>query len=110
MLLHGYGLLGLFRLPYRQGSLASPVLRFGIMASLFGWAIFIVGMGKRHMIVHLMQRAMDSGTSPEMAAEFETLAVATYADMAGIIARVPDDFSIRVLAGWTCPGGPISAV
>ena len=85
MLLHGYGLLGLFRLPHRQGSLASPVLRFGIISSLFGWAIFIVGMGKGHMIVHLMQRAMDAGTSPEMAAEFETLAIATYADMAGIM-------------------------
>ena len=85
MLLHGYGFLGLFRLHHREGSLMSPVLRFGIIASLFGWAIFIVGMGKRHMIVHLMQRAMDSGTSPEMAAEFETLAIATYADMAGIM-------------------------
>ena len=85
MLLHGYGLLGLYRLPNRQGSLATPALRFGIIASLFGWGIFIIAMGKRHMIVHLMQRAMDAGTSPEMQAEFETLAVATYADMAGII-------------------------
>lgn len=85
MLLHGYGVLGLYRLSYRQGSLGSPVLRFGILSSLFGWAIFIVGMGKRHMIVHLMQRAMDAGTTPEMRADFEILAVATYADMAGIM-------------------------
>ena len=85
MFLYAYGVLPLFRLPNRQGGFASPALRFGLIASLFGWGIFIIAAGKRHMIVHLMQRSMQAEAAPEMQAEFQNLAVATYADMAGIV-------------------------
>ena len=66
MLLYGYGFFTLFRLLQRQRSLGDVALRFGIVASMFGWGIYIIGMGMRHGAIHFMQRsAMETGTEAQ---------------------------------------------
>ena len=47
MLLQAYGLFALFRLGNGQRCLAGTALRTGVIASLFGWAIFVLAMGRR---------------------------------------------------------------
>ena len=85
MLLYGYGLLGLWGLPGTAGKRCSTLLHYGIMTSLFGWGIFIVAMGMRHMTIHLMQRSADFAGEPETQAVFFNTALSGYADMAGLI-------------------------
>ena len=85
MLLYGYGLLGLWGLPNRAGGRGSALLHYGIMTSLFGWGIFIVAMGMRHMTIHLMQRSVEFVGEPEAYAAFLNTAVSGYADMAGLV-------------------------
>lgn len=82
MLLYGYGLLGLWGLAGKSGS---TLLHYGIITSLFGWGIFIVAMGMRHMTIHLMQRSVLFTGDPEAQAVFFSTALSGYADMAGLI-------------------------
>ena len=84
MLLYGYGLLGLLGLRAVPGSKFSSLLQFGVITSLFGWGIFLIAMGKRHMTVHLMQRSTGAG-DPEMQDVLFSAALNGYADMAGLI-------------------------
>ncbi|MDE2844769.1 MAG: hypothetical protein OXN21_15530 [Chloroflexota bacterium] len=84
MLLYGYGLLGLLGLRAVPGSKFSSLLQFGVITSLFGWGIFLIAMGKRHMTVHLMQRSTGAG-DPEMQDVLFNAALNGYADMAGLI-------------------------
>ena len=79
-LLEGYALLAFFRLLGRKGSLADSALRFGLVASLFGWGVFIVGMGMRHMVVHVTQHGVGAGASPDL----DGLALTIYTAMAGM--------------------------
>ena len=85
MLLYGYGLLGLFGLRAVPGSRLSSLLQYGVITSLFGWGIFLVAMGKRHMTVHLMQRSMGASGDPELQEVLFNAALNGYADMAGLI-------------------------
>ncbi len=85
MLLYGYGLLGLWGLPAKAGKRGSTMLHYGIITSLFGWGIFIVAMGMRHMTIHLMQRGAVFAGEPETQAIFFNTALSGYADMAGLI-------------------------
>ena len=81
MLLYAYGYSTLLRVAPQPGW-AGPVLRFGIVANVFCWAVFVIAMGMRHFSIHLMQRA---AAEPAMKAGFEGLALNTYVAMAGVV-------------------------
>ena len=85
MLLYGYGLLGLLGLRGAKGNFRSSLLQYGIMTSLFGWGIFLIAMGKRHMSIHLVQRSVNAAEDPETQALLYNAALSGYADMAGLI-------------------------
>lgn len=59
--LQAFGLYYLLRLPRRPGA-ADMALRFGVLATIWGWIILIVALGIRHMIVHVLTH----GIEPEM--------------------------------------------
>ena len=80
MLLYIYAALTLLRLPQQHGA-----LRLGIFLSMFGWSLAIVGMGMRHLTVHLMQRGMGAGAEQ---AAFESLALNVYVAMGGVLLTV----------------------
>ena len=84
MLLHGYGLLGLFGLARGGEGFQGPGLRFGIILSLFGWGIFALSMSKRLMVIHLTQRAgiADTAGLQEL---FDSAALNGHMEMAGLI-------------------------
>ena len=81
MFLYAYCALTWLRLS-RQTGLGDSLLRLGVFASLFGWALYAIAMGMRHFSVHLMQRGMQAGADQ---AFFNNLALSVYAPMAGII-------------------------
>lgn len=81
MFLYAYAALTWLRLS-QQAGLGGSLLRLGVFASLFGWSLYAIAMGMRHFSIHLMQRGMQSGADQAM---FESLALNTYAAMAGII-------------------------
>ena len=81
MFLYAFCALTWLRLP-RQTGLGSSLLRLGVFASLFGWALYAIAMGMRHFSIHLMQRGMQSGADE---AFFADLALSVYAPMAGIV-------------------------
>ena len=81
MFLYAYCALTWLRLP-RQTGLGGSLLRLGVFASLFGWALYAIAMGMRHFSIHLMQRGMQSGADQ---AFFSDLALSVYAPMAGIV-------------------------
>ncbi len=85
MLLYGYGLLGLLGLRTVPGSKLSSLLQYGVITSLFGWGIFLIAMGKRHMTVHLIQRSMGEAENSELQRVLFDAALNGYADMAGLI-------------------------
>lgn len=82
MLLEAYGFLGLFRLLGQQSGFANSALLFGLVTSLFTWGVFIVGMGMRHIVVHIMRH--DLGAGPDAQADLEVLALTVYTAMAGV--------------------------
>lgn len=81
MLLYGYGFVALLRLP-RQGGTGDALLRYGVLLSVFGWGIYIISMGIRHLAVHLMQRAAEGGSD---VAALEALSLNVYGAMAGLV-------------------------
>ncbi|MYB40983.1 MAG: hypothetical protein F4X76_02095 [Chloroflexi bacterium] len=84
MLLHGYALLALFGLARGGEGFQGPGLRFGIIVSLFGWGLFILSLAKRHMVIHLTQRAdiADTATLQEF---FDAAALTGHTEMSGLI-------------------------
>ena len=84
MVLHGYGLLGLFGLARGGEGFQGPGLRFGIILSLFGWGVFALSMAKRLMVIHLTQRAdlADSAAAREF---FDAAALTSHMEMSGLI-------------------------
>ena len=83
MLLMAAGLLRLYTLPRVESVFSRPLLRFGIIVTMLEGSFVILGLGKRHLLIHLLQRGEGVGNSPEMAMEFEALALSAYADMVG---------------------------
>ncbi len=81
MFLYAYAALTWLRLSKQEG-LGGSLLRLGVFASLFGWALYAIAMGMRHFSIHLMQRGMQSGADQAM---FESLALNVYAPMGGIV-------------------------
>ena len=83
MLLYGYGFFTLLRLLRSQQNLSDAALRFGIAASMFGWGIFIIGMGMRHGAIHFMQRsAMETGAEAQALSD---LALVCHAITVGLV-------------------------
>ena len=81
MFLSAYAALTWLRLPPQAG-VGGSILRLGVFASLFGWALYVIAMGMRHFSIHLLQRGMQSGADQ---AFFEELALIVYAPMAGSV-------------------------
>ena len=65
MLLISFAAYGLFPLATRLGGLSGTLLKFGIIISIIEWSIVIIGLGMRHFVTHLMQRATDAGAGSE---------------------------------------------
>lgn len=84
MLLHAYGVIGLFGLSRGGAGLQGPGLRFGIVLSVLAWGLFTVAIGKRLMVIHLMQRAGDADNSSAQEL-FEDLALTGHTEMAGLM-------------------------
>ena len=84
MLLHGYGLLALFGLARGGEGFQGPGLRFGIILSLFGWGLFILSLAKRHMVIHLTQRA-DIADTASLQEFFEGAALTGHLETSGLV-------------------------
>lgn len=65
MLLISFGAYGLFPLATRLGGLTGNLLKFGIIISIIEWSIVIIGLGMRHFVTHLMQRATNEAAGSE---------------------------------------------
>ena len=65
MLLYARGFSGMFRSIQNEKGVGSTILRAGIGTSLFGWALFVTGMGMRHFAIHLTQRAAEEPAAAE---------------------------------------------
>lgn len=52
---YAYGFMALYRAARNESGVAASLLRFGVGASFFGWAIFALGMGIRHLVIFLVQ-------------------------------------------------------
>lgn len=85
MLLYAYGFVELLRLRGLGAGFGVSVLRFGLLASLFSWSVFIVGFGVRHSGIYLMQQSINAGEGTEMQAELAGLAVASHITMMGLL-------------------------
>ncbi len=85
MLLYCFGFVELLRLRGRGAGLSAAVLRFGILASLFSWCVFIIGIGVRHGAIYLMEQGIRAGDGTELQAEFAGLAVASQITMMGVL-------------------------
>ena len=85
MLLYSYGFVELLRLRGQGAGFAVSVLRFGIVASLFSWGVFIVGFGVRHSAIYLMQQGVNAGEGTELQAEFANLALSSHITMMGLL-------------------------
>lgn len=80
MMLISVGAFGLFPIAARQGGLSGTLLQFGIILSIIEWSIIIIGLGMRHFVTHLMQRA--ANTSDEAFAE---AALVVHTDLTGLL-------------------------
>ncbi|MYF79772.1 MAG: hypothetical protein F4180_08010 [Chloroflexi bacterium] len=65
MLLISFGAYGLFPLATRLGGLSGTLLKFGIIISIIEWSINIIGLGMRHFVTHLNQRASNAAAGSE---------------------------------------------
>lgn len=84
LFLEGYGLFALTRIRSRPGSLSGYALRFGVFGMLFSYGAFVLQLGTRHMVVHIMVHGVtgDSTASESMASL--DLALAVYSVGAGL--------------------------
>ena len=85
MLFYAYGFVALYRLGNGERSLGSTALRLGVVTSLFGWGIFVLGLAQRHMVIYLMQRSLDSAESAEAQAQLAQFALDVQIDIAGLL-------------------------
>ena len=85
MMLQSFGLFTLYNLHGPVGGFPGLALRLGIIASLFGWGIFLVSLGMRHMVIHLMQRSMSPAEDLELQSQMAGLALTTHVEMAALL-------------------------
>ena len=84
MLLISFGAYGLFPLATRLGGLAGTLLKFGIIISIIEWSIVIIGLGMRHFVTHLMQRATDAAAGSENQILLEETALAVHTTLTAV--------------------------
>ena len=80
-LLYVYAFLVLFRSAGSFAGMAGSVARYGIGLGTFTWTLFAVGLGMRHMTIHLLQRGNED---PQLAEQFTQLATSTHVVSAAI--------------------------
>ena len=85
MMLQSFGLFTLYNLYSPGGGFPGLALRLGIITSLFGWGLFLVSLGMRHMVIHLMQRSMNPAEVVELRSQLEGLALTTHVEMAALL-------------------------
>lgn len=85
MLFYASGFVALYRLGNGERSPASTALRLGVVTSLFGWGVFVLGLAQRHMVIYLMQRSLDSAESAEAQAQLAQFALDVQIDIAGLL-------------------------
>ena len=85
MLLLSFGLLGLYPLAARQGTLGGTLLRFGIFVSILEWSSIVVGMGMRHYATHLIQSATKVPAGSELQAALHSTALVVYTNMSAVL-------------------------
>ena len=85
MLLYGYGFIELLRLRGQGAGFSASLLRFGIVASLFSWGIFIISFGMRLAATYFMEQSLGAGEGSELQAEFASLALFSQVTMVGLI-------------------------
>lgn len=85
MLFYCYGFIELLRLRGLGDGSSVSILRFGILASLFSWSVFIIGFGVRHSAIYIQQQGLSAGEGTEMQAELAGLAVASQVTMMGVL-------------------------
>ena len=85
MILMSFGFFGLLPLASRQGGLAGALLKFGIFLSIIEWSILIIGMGMKHFVTHLMQRAADAGIGTADYTFFQDSALIIHTDMTAVL-------------------------
>ncbi len=84
MLLISFGAYGLFPLATRLGGLSGTLLKFGIIISIIEWSIVIIGLGMRHFVTHLMQRAADAAAGSENQILLEETALAVHTTLTAV--------------------------
>ena len=85
MMLQSFGLFSLYNLYGSGRGFPGLALRLGIITSIFGWGLFLVSLGMRHMVIHLMQRSMNPAEAVELRAQMEGLALTTHVEMAALL-------------------------
>ncbi|MYD93528.1 MAG: hypothetical protein F4Y02_07520 [Chloroflexi bacterium] len=85
MLLMCFGVLALFPLATRQGGLGGTFLRFGIFVSIVEWCSIVVGLGMRHYVAHLAQRAADAPAGSELQASLQQSALLVHTSMSAVL-------------------------
>ncbi len=79
-----FGLMALYPLATRDGTIGGSLLRFGIIASVIEWTIIVVATGMRIFVGHLTQRA-DAATDGAEAQAFLDAALTTHTEMVAIL-------------------------
>ena len=85
LFLEGYGLFALTRIRSTPGGLAGFALRFGVFGMLFSYGALVLGLGARHMVVHVVAHGVTGDPasaavmgSPDLALAIYTAGAATY--------------------------------
>ena len=85
MLLMSCGILALFPLATRQGGLSGTFLRFGVFVSIVEWCSIVVGMGMRHYVTYLAQRASDAPPGSELQASLQETSLLVHTSMSAVL-------------------------
>ena len=84
MLLISFGAFGLYPLATRRGGLSGTLLKFGIIISIIEWSIVIIGLGMRHFVTHLMQRATEAAAGSDDQVFFEETALVIHTTLTAV--------------------------
>lgn len=96
LFLEGYGLFALTRIRSIPGGLAGYALRFGVFGMLFSYGALALGLGARHMVVHVVTHGVTGDPASAAAMNSPDLALAIYTAGAGTYVAF---LSISSLAG-----------
>ena len=78
VLLMAFGVMPLFRLTGGQRTMAGLALWTGLLGMIIAWSVFIIQIATNHMVVHIMDTGVGSGTGAGQQAMLQDLALAVY--------------------------------